>query len=128
MTSTESITRRFLDAVESRDVDSVLACFATDASWQNVPHPRAEGHNEIRALLEAILGRSERVQWDLVSASYGDETAWLERVDRFWISGTEYAAECNGVLEFDLEAGVITELRDYVDLGEWRSRLAQAQL
>ena len=28
----------------------------------------------------------------------------------------------------DEDTGLITELRDYVDLGEWRARLASAQL
>ena len=60
----------------------------------------------------------------MITESYGDNRAWLERVDRFTIDGTEYAVECNGVLEFDPDSGLIRELRDYVDLGEWRSRIA----
>ncbi|MSX21892.1 MAG: hypothetical protein F2795_06225, partial [Actinobacteria bacterium] len=73
-----------------------------------------------------ILLRSERVQWDVVSASFTEHRAWLERVDRFWIDGVEYAVRCNGVLEVDPESGLIREFRDYVDLGEWRARLAAA--
>ena len=119
-----SVVRRFLDAIEARYLDAVLACFTEDATWQNVPHPCSRGHQEIRALLAAIVGRSEKVSWDVITESYGNNRAWLERVDRFWIDGTEYAVECNGVLEFDPKSGLIRELRDYVDLGEWRSRIA----
>ena len=79
-------------------------------------------------MLAGILERSETVRWDVVSESYAPGRAWLERVDRFWIDGVEYAVECNGVLEIDEDTGLITELRDYVDLGEWRARLASAQL
>ena len=60
----------------------------------------------------------------MVTEAYTADRAWLERIDRFWIDGAEYAVRCNGVLEFDEESGLISELRDYVDLGEWRSRLA----
>ncbi len=74
-------------------------------------------------MLARILDRSSHVQWDIVSAAYTDDRAWLERVDRFWIDGTEYAAPCNGVVEVDPDTGLITAFRDYVDLGVWRDRL-----
>ncbi len=74
-------------------------------------------------MLGRVLQRSEAVRWDVVTESYSEDRAWLERVDRFWIDGTEYAVRCNGVLEFHPESGLITELRDYVDLEEWRSRV-----
>ena len=122
------IVRSFLDAVETRDVDAVLTHFAPDATWQNVPHAPAVGHGAIGALLHGIIDRSSKVQWDVVSEAYSAERAWLERVDRFWINGNEYAVECNGVLDFDTAAGVITQLRDYLDLGEWRARLAGAEI
>lgn len=128
MPAAADVVRSFLDAVEARDVDAVVAHFAAEATWQNVPHPPAEGWAGIRAMLARILERSETVRWDVVSESYAPGRAWLERVDRFWIDGVEYAVECNGVLEIDEDAGLITELRDYVDLGEWRARLASAQL
>jgi len=120
------LVRSFLDAIAARDIDEVLACFSPEAIWQNVPHPAAVGHTEIAAMLGPILRRSNEVRWDLISAAYGENRVWLERIDRFWIDGEEYAVRCNGVFEIDPHAGVITEVRDYVDLGEWRARLAGA--
>ncbi|MQA13865.1 MAG: nuclear transport factor 2 family protein [Pseudonocardiaceae bacterium] len=122
MTS-EEIVRRFLDAVHSRDPARVAACFTSDASYANVPHPPASGPEGVRAMFAPILDRSERVRWDIVSECYGTHRAWLERVDRFWIDGQEYAIECNGVYELDRDRGLITEVRDYVDVGVWRARL-----
>ena len=113
-----------LAAVGRRDVDALLACFSPDATWQNVPHPPAEGREGIRSVLAPILARSSAARWDTVTESYHENRAWLERVDRFWIDGNEYAVRCNGVLEFDPDTGLIAELRDYVDLGEWRDRLS----
>ena len=72
-----------------------------------------------------IVPRCERISWDIVSAQYAGDTAWLERVDRFWIDGLEYAIECNGVFRVDERSGLIREVRDYVDLGVWRARLAE---
>jgi limonene-1,2-epoxide hydrolase len=126
--STEELVGVFLDAVEAQDLDAVLGCFATEATWQNVPHPPARGLEEIRAVLKPILTRSSRVRWDIVTAAYHDDRAWLERVDRFWIDGREYSARCNGVIEREPGTGLILAFRDYVDLGEWRARLGEIDL
>lgn len=128
MTTSEHIWTRLLAAIEARDVPGLVACFAENGIWQNVPHEPWVGHAEIGARLAAVLDRSERVQWDVVTASFAEHRAWLERVDRFWIDGAEYAVRCNGVLEVDPPTGLIREFRDYVDLGEWRARLAEAGL
>jgi limonene-1,2-epoxide hydrolase len=114
---------RFLVAVAARDPDAAGACFAPGATYANMPHPPVVGPVGVAGLLAPILRRSDRVRWDLVSASYTADRAWLERVDRFWIDGREYAIECNGVAEIDPTAGLITAFRDYVDLATWRERL-----
>lgn len=115
--------RRFLASVQSRDPAAVAACFTPDSSYRNVPHEPAIGPSAIEQLFRPILTRSERVVWDIVSAAYSPDTAWLERVDRFWIDGVEYRIECNGVARVDIGTGLLTEFRDYVDLGVWRQRL-----
>jgi len=121
--TTRDVVRRFLDAVEGRDLDALAACFTDDARYANVPHPPAVGPAAIRAVFARILPRCERVRWDVVSSAYDGGTAWLERVDRFWIDGREYAIECNGVYRADQRAGRLAEVRDYVDLEVWRDRL-----
>ena len=119
---TRRLCTAFLEAVERRDLDAIVAHFAPDASWRNVPHPPAVGQEAIRDLLGPILRRASSVRWDVVAASYEPERAWLERVDRFWIDGQEYAVACNGVFEVGEDCR-FAEVRDYVDLGEWRTRL-----
>ena len=118
----------FLAAVESRDPAAVAACFTPDAAYRNMPHEPATGRSEIEELFRGILTRSDRVVWDIVSDAYTADSAWLERVDRFWIDGVEYRIECNGVARIDLETGLIEEFRDYVDLGVWRQRLEGVKL
>jgi len=126
--ATKATVQRWLAAVNANDLDALVACFEPDGSWQNVPNAPAVGHAAIRAMLAPIFERSERVVWDIVTEAYAPGRAWLERVDRFVIDGTEHAVRCNGVLEIGPDSGLITELRDYVDLAEWRSRTTSVLL
>ena len=128
VTPAERVWRRLLDLIEARDAAGAAGCFTGTGSWQNVPHPPAVGRSAIEGLLAPILRRSERVRWDVVTSAYTAHRGWLERVDRFWIDGVEYAVRCNGVFEVDAVTGLIAEWRDYVDLSEWRGRLGAAHL
>lgn len=122
-TASERVVRDFLAAVQQRDLVQVGQCFTDDATYANVPHEPVVGPEGVRGLLTPIFERSERVEWQVVSASYSDTHAWVERVDRFWIDGREYAVACNGVFVLDPTASRLQQVRDYVDLAEWRSRL-----
>ena len=122
--ATQRAVRSLLAAIESRDLRAVSASLTTDCTWQNVPHPPAIGREAVLSLLASVLWWSDRVEWEVLSASYGDGIAWVERADRFWIDGVELAARCNGVITVDVATGLVDSVRDYVDLGEWRARSA----
>lgn len=111
----------FLAAVESRDLDKVLACFTDDLSYENVPHGAVYGHAGLRAMLSPFLARCDRTRWDVVSSAEQGDLTFAERVDRFWIDGTEYSIECTGL--YRVRGGLIAQVRDYVDLGVWHQRL-----
>ena len=120
---TRQVIDRLLVAIESRDLRAVHAALHPKATWQNVPHPAAEGRPAVIALLANILCWSDKVRWDVVSSSVDGRVAWYERVDRFWLLGEEHAVQCNGVLTVDPATDTVCEVRDYVDLGEWRDRI-----
>lgn len=122
--ATERAVTELLAAVESRDVRAIEAALAPSVTWQNVPHEPAVGRPAVARLLGDVVTWSDEVRWDVVSASFGDDRAWVERIDRFVIDGTEHAVRCNGV--FGVFDGVVAEVRDYVDLGEWRARVGPA--
>jgi limonene-1,2-epoxide hydrolase len=113
---------QLLAAIEARDLLAIESALHVDATWQNVPHPPSVGRDAVVASLAPILGWSDAVRWDVVSASYEAGSAWIERVDRFVIDGTEYAVACNGVFAVDAD-GLVTSVRDYADIGEWRQRI-----
>jgi limonene-1,2-epoxide hydrolase len=121
MSSHEAVAR-LLAAVASRDLRDVAATLAPDVTWQNVPHERTVGRDAVVAMLGGIITWSDDVRWDVASAGYDGDTAWVERIDRFVIAGTEHAVRCNGVIRTDGD-GAIVEVRDYVDLPEWRARV-----
>ena len=122
------IVESFLNTLPSMEMDKIMSFFDDRSSWQNVPHPQATGSEEIAEMFSPIITKSSSVRWDLINAVYESEKAWLERIDRFWIDDVEYSVQCNGVFELDTVNGIILSVRDYVDLGEWRDRLAQAEL
>ncbi len=126
--SDEDLTRlaieELLAAVESRDLRKVECALHPDAVWQNVPHAPVAGRESVIQMLASIICWSDKVQWDVLSASVKGDTGWYERLDRFWIDGAEYAVPCNGVFRVDPTTRTVCALRDYVDLGEWRSSVA----
>ena len=87
--STHNAVIHFLQAVEARNVDDVVMSFTEQAEYQNVPYESHIGRDAIRALFTPILTRSTRVQWEIVSEVYVPGRAHLERIDRFWIDGSE---------------------------------------
>ena len=120
---TERTIGRLLAAIESRDLRAVEGALAPSATWQNVPHAEVSGRDAVLEMLAGIITWSDRVRWDVISASYDGGTGWVERVDRFWIDGVEHAVRCNGVVRVDRDTDTVVEVRDYVDLGEWRARI-----
>ena len=117
---------RLLVAIESRDLRAVYSALHPSAVWQNVPHPAAEGRPAVMALLASILCWSDQVRWDVISSSVDGHVGWYERIDRFWLLGEEHAVHCNGVFTVDPATETVCEVRDYVDLGEWRARVTPA--
>ena len=111
-----------LRSIESRDLRAIARHLSPQVSWQNVPHLAVRGRTGVVALLAGIVTWSDEVRWDVVSSHYDERRAWLERVDRFRIDGEWYDVRCNGVFEVD-ETALVTAVRDYVDLGEWRERV-----
>ena len=75
------------------------------------------------ALLGSIVCWSDKVQWDVISSVIEGNVGWLERIDRFWLAGEEYSVACNGIFTIDPATETVLSVRDYVDLGEWRSRV-----
>jgi limonene-1,2-epoxide hydrolase len=122
-TVARSAVSRLFAAIEARDVVAIESVLHPDASWQNVPHPAALGREAVLGLLAPIVRWSDEIHWEIRSASFEPGIAWVERSDRFVISHAEHAVACHGVFGVDSD-GLVTFVRDYADLAEWRQRIA----
>jgi limonene-1,2-epoxide hydrolase len=120
--ATRTAVIALIDAIESRDLRGLHRVLAPDATWQNVPHTPIRGREAVVAFLAGILTWADEVRWEIVAAGYDGRRAWLERVDRFRLDGDWHEVSCNGVIEVD-DVGLVREVRDYVDLAEWRGRI-----
>ncbi|MGB0114927.1 MAG: nuclear transport factor 2 family protein [Ilumatobacteraceae bacterium] len=123
--ATRSAIADLLRAIESRDLRMIAQSLSPDACWQNVPHAATEGRAAVVSMLGAIVTWSDEVRWEIVSDAYEPGVGRLERVDRFLIDGSWYDVACNGIVVVDA-TGVVSEVRDDVDLGEWRARVTPA--
>lgn len=121
--TTQNVIAVLLSAIESRDLRAIRNALHPSATWQNVPHAPVHGRESVMALLASIVCWSDKVQWDVVSVVIENNVGWLERLDRFWIDGEEYSVACNGIFTIDPATQTVLSVRDYVDLGEWRSRV-----
>ena len=121
--NTRNVIELLLSAIESRDLRAIRSALHPSATWQNVPHASVQGREAVMALLANIVCWSDKVQWDVVSVAIENNMGWLERLDRFWLAGEEHCVACNGIFTIDPETQTVLSVRDYVDLGEWRSRV-----
>lgn len=121
---TRHAVHAWVDAFGTRDVDAVLATLDPSCVYCNVGEPARVGHAAIRPSFTAVMARADRVAFEVVTESYAAGTGWVERVDRFWIDGTEHALPCNGVFRVDVDTGLIVEVRDYLDITGWRQQMA----
>jgi len=122
----ENIINGFFAAVESCDLEAIGGFFSAEARYVNVPYPPAVGRQEIIEMFRPIVSRSQKIEWIIASSAYSESRAHVERLDCFWINGRRYSVPCHCVAEVDALAGVITEFRDYVDVGLWRETLGDA--
>src|SRR5215510_3441068 len=92
MRDTETIVREFCAAWDRRDVEAILAWFAPDATYHNMPLDPVRGHTAIREVLNLfvppassihfeVLAVASRGTWSSPSASI--TSPWLARRSPF---------------------------------------------
>lgn len=115
----------FFAAINARDTAHLADVFTEDVSYQLlVPYPPLIGKQAVIDALTASITEADRVVWEISSWSGSEDLVFVERVDRFWFNGKEAAIECTGV--FELRGNAIAAVRDYADLGTWRTRKSAA--
>jgi limonene-1,2-epoxide hydrolase len=114
---------RFVAAFNSRDVDAIMAFFAEDAVYHNMPAQPVKGTAAIRRAIESFVSPASRVDWEILRIAQAGNAVLTERVDRFVVNGKEVVLPVMGT--FELAGGKITAWRDYFDLATWQRQAAR---
>jgi limonene-1,2-epoxide hydrolase len=108
----------FVAAFNERDVDAVMAFFAEDAVYHNMPMQPIEGVVAIRAAIEGFVNPASEIAWEILHSAEVGHAVLTERVDHFVLGDKKVALPVMGI--FEIEDGKITAWRDYFDLATWQ--------
>lgn len=111
-----------IDAWNANDLEGVLACFAPDAIYHNMPMEPLQGTEAIRAGLQAFMAGASEIDWQVISSASAGNRVLNERLDRFHINGTWLEMPVMGT--FEVENDLITHWRDYFDLATFQQQMA----
>jgi limonene-1,2-epoxide hydrolase len=120
--SPEQIVRDFCAAVRRTDLAEIVAFFAPDAVYHNMPLEPVKGHAEIEATLRQFLTPGGEVEFEIKALAVTGQTVLTERVDRFELGGKRIELPVMGAFEVDRD-GRITAWRDYFDLQQFMKQM-----
>ncbi|MEE8244284.1 MAG: limonene-1,2-epoxide hydrolase family protein [Pseudomonadales bacterium] len=124
MSAESDLILRMIDGFNKIDLDAIVACFADDAIYDNVPMAAVQGTDAIRATLQGFMGAASEVQWDIVNIVADDGVVLTERVDKFKINDQWIELRVMGA--FEVADGKITAWRDYFDMNQFQTQFAAA--
>ena len=124
MSEESDLILRMIDGFNKIDLDAIVACFADDAIYDNVPMAAVQGTDAIRATLQGFMGAASEVQWDIVNIVADGGVVLTERVDKFKINDQWIELRVMGA--FEVADGKITAWRDYFDMNQFQTQFAAA--
>jgi limonene-1,2-epoxide hydrolase len=126
MVDRKAVVLKLVEAQGKLDLEGVLALFAEDAKFDNMPMAPIRGKADIRKLFTAFFPTLKPRAWDVLSiAESADGTVLIERRDNFtFADGRQAVLPVMGAFEIN-DSGLITYWRDYFDLGDWNIDLGR---
>lgn len=116
----KAVVMKLVEAQGRVDLEGVMALFAENARFDNIPMAPIHGKAGIRLLFEAFFSTIEPRAWDVFNVAETEHgTVLTERSDNFqFVDGREVRLPVMGAFEVNDE-GLITYWRDYFDLGDY---------
>ncbi len=124
MSAESDLILRMVDGFNKIDLDAIVACFADDAIYDNVPMAAVQGTDAIRKTLQGFMGAASEVQWDIVNIVADGGVVLTERVDKFKVNDQWIELRVMGA--FEVADGKITAWRDYFDMNQFQTQFAAA--
>jgi len=122
MSENTDLILSFIEAWSRNDIDELMAFFAADAVYHNIPVAPVSGAEAIRATITGFAGAAEAVEWIVHEiAETAGGAVLTERTDRFRIAGEWIELPVMGT--FEVHGGAITAWRDYFDMSQFTSQL-----
>jgi limonene-1,2-epoxide hydrolase len=119
-----SIVQAFCDTWASGDLDAIMAFFADDAVYHNIPVAPVAGADAIRATIAGFTTGVDKVTFDVRFIAAAGDVVLTERVDVFDFGATHIELPVSGT--FELRDGKIASWRDYFDMNQFTSQLPTA--
>ncbi len=116
------IVTDFCAAWSTGDLDAILAFFTPDAIYHNIPIAPVQGVDAIRTTIEGFSAGVDKVEFEVLAIAAAGNAVLTERVDRFISEAKTIALPVMGT--FEIVDGKIAAWRDYFDLNQFMSQLA----
>jgi limonene-1,2-epoxide hydrolase len=115
------VVTRFCAAWAGGDVDAIVAFFADDAVYHNIPIEAVTGRDAIKTTIVGFTTGVDSIEFRLLNISADGGVVLTERVDVFEMPGKTISLPVMGT--FEVAAGKITAWRDYFDMNQFMSQL-----
>ena len=122
MSAALDVVTSFCKAWSTLDIDEMMAYFAPDAVYHNIPIDPVAGRDNIRAAIESFTTGWDGVEFEIVHALADGDLVVTERVDHFVSAERRVSLPVMGI--FELHDGKITAWRDYFDINQFMSQLS----
>ncbi|HWO93683.1 MAG TPA: limonene-1,2-epoxide hydrolase family protein [Dehalococcoidia bacterium] len=113
-----AVVRSFCEAWAKRDVPAIMAAFADDAVYHNMPLDPVRGKDAIEATINGFMGPAKSVEFRVLNIAASGNVVLTERIDVFDMGDRKIELPVMGTFELDA-SGKIVAWRDYFDLGAW---------
>ncbi len=66
MSTAKATVQELIDGFNAIDMERIIACFADDAVYHNIPMEAVRGVESIRRVISQFMESASEVQWDLL--------------------------------------------------------------
>jgi limonene-1,2-epoxide hydrolase len=93
------LVRRFCASWEAGDIRAIVAFFADDAVYHNMPIQPIQGKDAIKGVIEQFMAPFERAEFEITHIAAAGDTVLTERIDRFIGAGKTVELPVMGTFE-----------------------------
>ncbi|PHR50994.1 limonene-1,2-epoxide hydrolase family protein [Cycloclasticus sp.] len=123
VTNNEETVKRFCEAWDEMDQDTILSLMSDDAVYHNLPLGPLKGCQQIADSVEGFLKMTASTEFKILTLVADGKRVVTERVDTFAFKDGSMMKELPvlGIFEFD-NNGKISSWREYWDMQDWLKR------